>query len=314
MISRIPLIAAASVLFAAEPASAQKGFKFFEPVNPPRAVQIMAHRGLDSVAPENTADAVLACAADFIEWAEVDVRLTKDGQHVILHDDRLERTTDGRGPVAEITRHEFVKLDAGAWDAPRFKGTHPLTLEQMLKLAQGKVNLYLDCKQIDPELLAREIFENRMDSQVIVYDKPANLARVRAAGANKIATMTKFRPRSMEFEAFVRDVDPAAVEIDADDVTAELCRRFHDRGIKVQAKVLGTNWDNPATWTKMFEAGVDWLQTDEPAGVAVHGSSPPVEDVSRADRSSPGSESLYPREYAPSDPHGRGPRSRLHRD
>jgi glycerophosphoryl diester phosphodiesterase len=261
------LAVVACVLSYAGTAAAQSGFKFFEPVTPPRAVQIMAHRGLDSVAPENTADAVLACAADFIEWAEVDVRLTKDGRHVILHDDRLERTTDGTGPVAEVTRDEFVKLDAGCWDAARFKGTHPQTLGQLLKLADGKVNLYLDCKQIDPELLAKEILENRMESQVIVYDKPANLARVRAAGANKIATMTKFRPRSMEFEAFVREVDPAAVEIDAEDVTPELCRRFHDRRIKVQAKVLGTNWDNPSIWTTMIEAGVDWLQTDDPAGV-----------------------------------------------
>jgi glycerophosphoryl diester phosphodiesterase len=247
--------------------AAQSEFKFFEPVTPPRAVQIMAHRGLDSVAPENTAGAVLACAADFIEWAEVDVRLTRDGQHVILHDDRLERTTDGKGPVAEITRDEFVKLDAGSWHAPRFKGIRPLTLEQLLKLTRGKVNLYLDCKQIDPESLAKEILENRMESQVVVYDRPGNLARLRAASENKIATMTKFRPPSMEFETFVHEVDPSAVEIDADDVTAEWCRRFHARGIKVQAKVLGTNWDNPATWTKMIEAGVDWLQTDDPAGV-----------------------------------------------
>jgi glycerophosphoryl diester phosphodiesterase len=267
MISRISLITAACVLAPAGPLAAQSGFKFFEPVTPPRAVQIMAHRGLDSVAPENSAEAVLACAADFIEWAEVDVQLTKDGRHVILHDDRLERTTDGTGPVAEITRDEFVKLDAGSGDAPRFKGTHPLTLEQLLRLAAGKVNLYLDCKQIDAELLAKEILENRMESQVIVFDKPANLARVRAASANKVGTMTKFRPQSMEFDAFIREVDPAAVEIDADDVTPELCRRFQDRGIKVQAKVLGTNWDNPAIWTKMIDAGVDWLQTDDPAGV-----------------------------------------------
>ena len=256
-----------AVLGTATPVAAQSGFKFFEPVIPPRAVQIMAHRGLTTVAPENSAEAVLVCAADFIEWAEVDVRLTKDARHVILHDDRLERTTDGNGPVAEITRDDFIKLDAGSWDAPRFRGIHPLTLEQLLKLAKGKVNLYLDCKQINPELLAREILESRMESQVIVYDRPANLARVRAASGNKIATMTKFRPQSMQFELFVREVDPAAIEIDADDATAELCRRFHDRGIKVQAKVLGANWDNAATWTKMIEAGVDWLQTDDPAGV-----------------------------------------------
>lgn len=260
-------IALAVFLGSAAPLAAQSGFAFFEPVTPPRAVQIMAHRGLAAVAPENSGEAVLACAADFIEWAEVDVRLTKDRRHVIFHDDRLERTTDGKGRVTDITADEFVKLDTGAWNAPRFKGARPLTLAQMLETARGKINLYLDCKQVDPELLATEILDSRMESQVVIYDAPARLSRLRAKSGKRIATMAKFRPKTMEFEAFVREVDPDAVEIDADDVTADWCRRFHARGIKVQAKVLGPDWDNPATWTKVIEAGVDWLQTDDPAGV-----------------------------------------------
>jgi glycerophosphoryl diester phosphodiesterase len=260
-------IAAGVLIWLCAPAAAQSRFRFFEPVTPPRAVQVMAHRGLHVLAPENSTAAVLACAADFIEWAEVDVRLTKDGRHVILHDATLERTTDGKGPVANATLEEFLKLDAGSWFAPRFTGTHPLSLLELLKAARGKVNLYLDCKQIDPELLVREIADSQMESQVVVYDSANTLKRVRAAGKNAIATMTKFRPRTMNFEAFVKETDPAAVEIDADEVTPEIGRLFHERGIKVQAKVLGAEWDNPARWTKMIEAGVDWLQTDDPVGL-----------------------------------------------
>jgi glycerophosphoryl diester phosphodiesterase len=249
------------------PAIAQPNFTFFEPVMPPRAVQVMTHRGLQVLAPENSSAAVLACAADFIEWAEVDVRLTKDGRHVILHDATLDRTTDGKGPVADLTLEEFLKLDAGSWFAPRFKRTRPLALSELLQAARGKVNLYLDCKQINPELLVQEIVDSQMESQVVVYDRPEVLKRVRAAGKNAIATMTKFRPRTMNLDAFVKEIDPAAVEIDADQVTSAICRSFHERGIKVQAKVLGMDWDNPATWAKMIEAGVDWLQTDDPAGL-----------------------------------------------
>src|SRR5262249_30135065 len=105
-----------------------------------------------------------------------------------------------------------------------------------------------------------------MEKQVIVYDRPEVLAKVRAAAGDKIPTMTKYRPKTMTFERFVKDVDPAAVEIDADDVTAELCKEFHAKGIKVQAKVLGEKWDNPAVWGKMLDAGVDWFQTDDPVG------------------------------------------------
>jgi glycerophosphoryl diester phosphodiesterase len=261
------IIIAITWVVNARPAAAQSHFKFFEPVTPPRDVQIMAHRGLHMLAPENSTAAILACAADFVEWAEVDVRLTKNGRHVILHDATLDRTTDGKGPIADMTLDEFLKLDAGSWFAPRFKGTRPLALSELLKSAHGKVNLYLDCKQINPELLVQEIVDNGMESQVVVYDKAEVLKRVRAAGKNAIATMTKFRPKTIDFDAFVKDIDPSAVEIDADEVTAAICRRFHERGIKVQAKVLGVDWDNSATWTKMIDADVDWLQTDDPAGV-----------------------------------------------
>lgn len=254
-------------VIGASTAMGQSHFKFFEPVEPPRQVQVMAHRGMAMIAPENSLQAVLACADDFVEWAEVDVRLTKDGQHVVIHNDSLDATTNGQGRVADHTLAELKELDAGAWFAPRFAGLRLQSLAEVLAAAKGKVNLYLDCKRVDPELLVREIRAAGMESQVVVYDEPAVLAKVRAASGGRIATLAKFHPREMKIEAFVKEVDPAAVELDADDVTPELCREFHERGIKVEAKVLGDKWDNPATWNKVIEAGVDWLQTDDPAGV-----------------------------------------------
>ncbi|MBY0456062.1 MAG: glycerophosphodiester phosphodiesterase family protein, partial [Gemmataceae bacterium] len=226
----------------------------------------MVHRGLMTRAPENTKLAVEGCVQDFCEWCEIDVRLTKDGRHVVFHDDRLDGKTNGQGPVSALTLVELQKLDAGAWFAPRFKGEKLLSLAETLALAKGKINLYLDCKKIDPELLVKEVRAAEMEKQVVVYDAPAVIAVVRKAGNGAVPTMTKFRPK-MDFEAFVKDVAPNAVEIDADDVTPELCKKFRARGIAVQAKVLGAKWDNPETWLKMIDAGVEWLQTDDPAGV-----------------------------------------------
>jgi glycerophosphoryl diester phosphodiesterase len=255
------------VLALTTPTAAQPNYQFFEPVQPPRATQVMAHRGMQMLAPENSLSAVLACAVDYIEWAEVDIRLTKDGRHVVIHDDNLERCTDGKGKVADFTLEHLKKLDAGSWFAPRFKDTRLQSLAELLTAAKGKVNLYLDCKTVDPQLLAKEILAAEMEKQVIVYGQPEMLAQVRAAARNKIPTMTKFPPKTMTLDSFVKEVNPAAVEIDPDDVTAELCKAFRLKGIKVQAKVLGEKWDNAAGWGKMLEAGVDWLQTDDPAGV-----------------------------------------------
>jgi glycerophosphoryl diester phosphodiesterase len=255
------------VLALATPTAAQPNYQFFEPVQPPRATQVMAHRGMHTLAPENSLSAVLACANDFIEWAEVDIRLTKDGRHVVIHDDNLDCCTNGKGRVADFNLEDLEKLDAGSWFAPRFKGARLLSLVELLAAAKGKVNLRFDCKRVDPELLAKEVLAAEMERQVIVYGQPEMLAKVRAAARNKIPTMSKFSPKTMTFDSFVKDVDPAAVEIDPDDVTAELCKAFHAKGIRVQAMVLGEKWDNATGWGKMIEAGVDWLQTDDPAGV-----------------------------------------------
>ncbi len=101
-------------MFASSPVSAQPNFSFFEPVEPARKIQVMVHRGMAMAAPENSAAAIKMCAQDFCEWAEIDVRLTKDGRHIIIHDDTVEGTTNGMGRVTDLTLDELKKLDAGA--------------------------------------------------------------------------------------------------------------------------------------------------------------------------------------------------------
>src|SRR4051812_39808854 len=143
--------------------SAQPHFSFFEPVVPPRPIQVMVHRGLAIAAPENSAAAIEMCAQDFVEWVEIDVRLTKDGRHVIIHDDTVNATTNGMGNVSDLTIDELKKLDAGSWFAARFAGTRLMTLPEALAVAKGKVNLYLDCKRIDPKLLVEDLMAARME-------------------------------------------------------------------------------------------------------------------------------------------------------
>ena len=81
--------------------------EFFQPVDPPRAYQVMVHRGLASIAPENTRAAIDRAIEDGLEWVEIDVRLTKDGQHVVFHDGQLDGKTNGRGAVKDHTLAEL---------------------------------------------------------------------------------------------------------------------------------------------------------------------------------------------------------------
>jgi glycerophosphoryl diester phosphodiesterase len=233
---------------------------FFEPVSPPRAIEAIAHRGAMRQAPENTARALEHSIADMVEWVEVDVRLTKDGHHVLFHDDHLDDKSNGTGRLRDRTLAELRALDVGTKFAPRFAGERILTLAEAFELARGRVNLYLDCKDVDPAKLAHDVIAARMERQVVIYDAPQVLKLIRAAATRELGLMTKWRPQ-FGITPWVDLVRPAAVEIDAGDVTREICREFKSLGIKVQAKTLGAD-DRPEVWDRMAAAGVDWLQTD----------------------------------------------------
>jgi len=236
------------------------GFPFFEPVQPPRSLQVMAHRGAMGMAPENTAQALEASIADTVEWVDVDVRTTSDGHYILFHDDVIKCDVDEAGRVRDLTLAEVRAVDVGSPFARRFAGRRVLTLAEGLTLARGRVNLRLDCKDVDPAGLAREVLGARMGRQVVVYGEPATLQAVRAEAGEAVALMTKWRAR-FGIDGWVEEIRPHAVEIDAEDATSEVCREFHRRGIKVQAKALGVD-DRPEVWDRVAAAGVDLIQTD----------------------------------------------------
>jgi glycerophosphoryl diester phosphodiesterase len=102
----------------------------------PRPI-VFAHRGASALAPENTMAAFKLAAEEGSPAIELDAKLTQDGRIVVFHDETLERTTDGRGKVAEKTADELRTLDAGSHFAPQFKGARIPFLEEVLE-ALGK--------------------------------------------------------------------------------------------------------------------------------------------------------------------------------
>lgn len=93
---------------------------------------VIGHRGAAAHAPENTLASIRRAAMLGAKWVEFDVKLTADGRCIVFHDDRLDRTTDGRGRVAATTYDEISRLDAGSWFAPGFAGERVPRLEDAL--------------------------------------------------------------------------------------------------------------------------------------------------------------------------------------
>ena len=96
--------------------------------------RVIGHRGAAACAPENTLAGFRKAKALGCRWVEFDVRLTADGRPVLLHDNRLERTTDGRGRVSALSLAAVRRHDAGRWFHSSFAGERVPTLEQALML------------------------------------------------------------------------------------------------------------------------------------------------------------------------------------
>jgi glycerophosphoryl diester phosphodiesterase len=94
--------------------------------------RVIAHRGFSAAAPENTIAAVRAAIAVQADMVEIDVTLTADDSIVVIHDEILDRTTDGKGEVSRFTLAELKQLDAGSWFDPSFAGEPIPTLDQVL--------------------------------------------------------------------------------------------------------------------------------------------------------------------------------------
>jgi len=139
---------------------------------PPPLPRVIGHRGAAAAAPENTLASLRKAHELGARWVEFDVKLTRDGYPILAHDDRLERTTDGRGRFAERTLAETLELDAGSWFAPAFAGERVPTFEAALALC-GALGLGINV-EIKP-CRGREIETARTTVETLLGHWPAAL-------------------------------------------------------------------------------------------------------------------------------------------
>lgn len=107
---------------------------------------VIGHRGASAYFPENTISAFRAAYEMGAEMIELDILLSKDGVPVAIHDETLDRTTNGKGLVADYSLEELRKLDAGLWFGEEHAGEQIPTLEEVLEFAKGKIALNIEIK------------------------------------------------------------------------------------------------------------------------------------------------------------------------
>lgn len=123
--------------------------------------KIFAHRGSKGTHPENTLASFKEAVHVGSDGIELDVHLTKDGQLVVIHDETVDRTTNGTGEIRNLTLAKIKELDAGSWYNATFAGEKIPTLEEVLLLLKelgfnGQLNIELKTDIIQYEGLVKK--------------------------------------------------------------------------------------------------------------------------------------------------------------
>ena len=119
------------------------------------SVDVIAHRGASAYAPENTIAAFGLAHEMGADWFELDCTLTRDDEIIVIHDDTVDRTTDGTGRVVELTLEDLKKLDAGTWKDPKYAGERLPTLLESLNFARDRIGVYIEIKDSDDDTALR---------------------------------------------------------------------------------------------------------------------------------------------------------------
>ncbi len=217
-----------------------------------------AHRGASGHEPENTLLAVEKAIDLGADWVEVDVYAV-DGELIVIHDERLERTTNGSGYVVEKTFRYLRSLDAG-------KGQRIPTLRELLDLVNRRIGVNVELKGPDTaaltvSLIDRHIKDRGWDSDQFIVSSfnQRELGKVhRLKPYIRIGVVIGGMHRI--YASFTRRHEVYSVHPHMDLVTARFMERAHRRGLKVFVHTV----NDPGDITRMEAMGVDGMFTDFP--------------------------------------------------
>jgi glycerophosphoryl diester phosphodiesterase len=195
-----------------------------------RTFLTVAHRGASAYAPENTMEAFELALSQGVEALELDVHLTRDDEVAVIHDDTLDRTTSGRGPVRERTLRELQELDAGVWFGARWRGVRVPSLTEVLRAFGPRAWLDIEIKGgVRAHWFLGAVAE---DATASVPLARRTIEEVAAAGALDRVVISSF---GLEALRWVRRAHPdvaTQVSVLSREVGAE-CRVAADAGIDV---------------------------------------------------------------------------------
>lgn len=209
-----------------------------------RTIEIVVHRGANHLAPENTVAAAILALKHGATWIELDVRSSKDGILYNLHDETLDRTTNGKGLIRETTSQDIDGLDAGSWFNSTYAGVKVPRIAEMLDSLKGRANIFFDVKRgIDVvKLIALVKEKGYEESSFFWFADPDMLTNLIQLAPN---LRVKVNANNVEgLKKWMKVCKPSIVETEPQYITPA----FHDfcqkQGIKIMAAIQNGTVEN----------------------------------------------------------------------
>ncbi len=224
----------------------------------------IAHRGFSARYPENTLAAFEAAIQAGAWMCELDVHLTRDRVPVVIHDEKLERTTSGQGMVGDLTLAEIKALVA-AGKFREFQNERVPTLEEVLALVHGRCGLNVEIKCRGAERAVCDLIRrhDEVTSSMVSSFEWDTLAAVRGIDSEiRLGLLAEEDPQRL-LEAAVA-MQAFAINPRFDLVDRELCRQAHERGLQVLVWTV----DAPDAMRALIGNGVDGIMTNYPDRLA----------------------------------------------
>lgn len=234
-------------------------------------VIFIAHRGASGQghSPENTLPAFKEAIDIGADCVECDVHCSKDGHVVVMHDATLNRTTDTKGCIKDMTLDEIKKADAGSWFSKDFVGVRVPTLSELLEITKGKVINVIEIKPENiTEKVVKEVEKANAINDVILQSFHPQVVKV-------ISELNPKIPRALLIGGQIRvckmagimsliqqtlEVNAPTLNVTSKIVSQQLIDEVHKRAMGIWAWTV----DDKAEMKELIEMGIDGITSNYP--------------------------------------------------
>ena len=232
-------------------------------LKPPKhgGVYVVAHRGAHIGIPENTLAAYQKAIDLGCDFVEIDVRTSKDGKFVSVHNSTIDAYVEGvTGKVKDFTLTELRALDIGSRMGPEWKGTQIPTFEEILDLCKGKCGIYLDLKDASLPPLVQLVKEKGMEHDVLWYgsfDYIEEFVKFQKLCPECIVMPDPGPERNLG--TLVKRLNPRVIAAVWKHYSKSFVEKCHQAGA-----IVIVDEDEPYCWEDAIRWGTDGIQTDHP--------------------------------------------------